>query len=93
MLKKILSLFKKPEPQEIPQEKLKIWGVLQGPYSRQEVGDPYVPDGLNYMVLCKASYKKEVFDREFWFETLDEARAMVDHFKSNIEPMELNVYG
>lgn len=93
MLQKILSFFKKHEPQELPQEKLKIWGVLQGPYSKQEVGDPYVPDDLNYMLLCKASYKEDVFDREFWFETLDEARAVVDHFKINIEPVELKVNG
>jgi hypothetical protein len=88
MLKKILNLFKKPLPEK---EKLKVWGVLEGPYSKQEVGDPYVPDDLNYMLLCKVSHEGKVFNQEFWFATFGEARAMVDHFKINIEPLELNV--
>ena len=91
MLKKILNLFKKKEVPALSPEKLKIWGVLQGPYKREEVEDPYVPKGLNFMLVCKVSYRDKVFDREFWFETLQEARVVVDHFKVSIEPMELKV--
>lgn len=91
MLKKILEFFKKKDKQVLSQEKLKIWGVLSGPYSRAEVEDPYVPKGLNFMLLCKASYMDKVFDREFWFETIEEARTVIDHFKESIHPMELKV--
>lgn len=91
MLKKIRSLFKKKEVPTLSPEKFKIWGVLQGPYKREEVEDPYVPKGLNFMLVCKVSYRDKVFDREFWFETLQEARVVVDHFKVSIEPMELKV--
>ena len=91
MLKKIRNLFKKKEVPTLSPEKLKIWGVLQGPYKREEVEDPYVPKGLNFMLVCKVSYRDKVFDREFWFETLQEARVVVDHFKVSIEPMELKV--
>ena len=91
MLKKIRNLFKKKEVPTLSPEKLKIWGVLQGPYKREEVEDPYVPKELNFMLVCKVSYRDKVFDREFWFETLAEARVVVDHFKVSIEPMELKV--
>lgn len=93
MLKKLMGLFKKKPFTLPPQDKLKIWGILSGPYSREEVEDPYLPEGLNYMLLCKASYKEEVFDHEFWFETAEEARAVVQHFKEGIDPLELKVNG
>lgn len=91
MLKKIRTMFLKKDTPTLSPEKLKIWGVLQGPYKREEVEDPYVPKGLNFMLVCKVSYRDKVFDREFWFETLQEARVVVDHFKVSIEPMELKV--
>lgn len=94
MLKKLINLFKKKTPETqhyLQKEKLKIWHILSGPYSREEVEDPYVPDGLNYMLLCKAEYQGKVFDREFWFESFEEAQVVVNHFKSSIEPMELNI--
>lgn len=95
MLKKIFKLAKKlskeKEKSSFSVEKLKIWGVLSGPYSREEVEDPYVPKGLNFMLVCKVSYRDKVFDREFWFEDLKGANTVIDHFKISIEPMEMKV--
>jgi len=43
------------------------------------------------MLLCKAEYQGKVFDREFWFESFEEAQVVVDHFKKTITPLELNI--
>jgi hypothetical protein len=84
MIEWIKSLFKKPPPE------MKIWGVVEGPIRAEDIPDSDFPDGSVGMVL-KVSQGKDVFDAEFWFDSLDEAYPIVRHFQTNIEPMKLDM--
>lgn len=87
MLKWLKNLLK--EPQEESDPKLMIWGVLEGPLYSQDVPESDFPDD-SVMLVMKVSRGKEVFDAEFWFDTYDEAYALVKHFDSSIKPIEIN---
>ena len=81
------KLFKKPPPFT---EKVQIWGVVEGPVMGSDIPDCMFPDEAAGLVL-KVSNGKDVFDAEFWFDSLDDAYQIVRHFQSSIEPIELNM--
>lgn len=85
MIDWIKRLFKKPEPPN-----LQIWGIIQGPVRAEDIPDCDYPDESVGMVL-KVSNGKDVFDAEFWFDSLDEAYEIVRHFQTKIEPLELDM--
>jgi len=92
MWEKIKSWFKAPEPEEdfeddIVEVELKIWAILHGPFHKDELPHPNVPDSLNFMVVCKIERLGEVFDQELWFPTLDGVKAWQKHFAATIEPI------
>lgn len=69
-------------------ETVKLWGILHGPFHRDETEhDP--PEGCVYMAVLKAEVKGKVFEEEFWFGTLEEFRVLEKHFQTKIEPIEL----
>lgn len=84
-----MSLLKKlfrGKPQELPP--LKLWGIIEGPFHRDEVEGAYDED-LEWMLLMKVSIGDEVKDSEVWFETYEEVYKIKKYFDKNIEPMEV----
>lgn len=96
--KLLLRLLGATEPASLPDEpidvsdKVRVWGINAGPFHRDEVDDPHVPDELEYMLVCKIEVDGEITVQEFWFSSLEDANIWVDHFYSKIEPIEVN-YG
>jgi hypothetical protein len=69
---------------------MKVWRLVSGPYHRNEIGDDELPEELEYMIVALVEREGELYDQEFWFESFDEAMVWVMHFKSKIEPIEVN---
>jgi hypothetical protein len=91
MLSWLRKKFSRAEPKEAPKEssELLIWGVLHGPFSAKEIPDCEYPEET-VMLVVKLSEGKKVFNAEFWFDNLDEAYVIINHFKDKIEPLKLN---
>lgn len=96
MLKKLLSFFKKTPVQGVAEEKevptMKIWGITEGPFHASELDDPNIPDDLEYMMVCKVEVDGSIIQKEFYFNTHEEAYHLVKYFSSNIKPIEVS-YG
>jgi hypothetical protein len=87
--------MRKLEPDEKQQSYTLIWDVVEGPYPREDFDEEDlfkegVPIGLDYMVVARIEEDGEVSLVNFWYETEEEALQVVHHFKSNIEPLEVN---
>ena len=72
-----------------------VWGVEEGPFGRDdlpedELEEMGIPDDWNWMVVAKISEGNKVGYVNLWYDTLDEAYAVVKHFKTSIEPLELD---
>lgn len=59
---------------------LKIWNVVDGPLEDED-GDIFN--------LCLVEYEGKVEQMEVYFESMKDAMVMVHHFKTSIEPLEL----
>jgi hypothetical protein len=71
-----------------------IWDVLEGPYHREEFDDDEllsigIDDNLEYFLVVKLQEDGAVGIVNFWVETAEEAYDIVEHFKTNIEPLEI----
>ena len=71
-----------------------IWDVVDGPYHRDqfdedELIDVGVDDNLECFLVVKVQEGGRVGVANFWVETEEEAYDMIDHFKTNIEPLEV----
>jgi hypothetical protein len=71
-----------------------IWDVLEGPYHRDEFDDDEllsvgIDDNLEYFLVVKLQEDGAVGIVNFWVETAEEAYDIVEHFKTNIEPLEI----
>lgn len=71
-----------------------VWGIEDGPFSRDDFPEDElealgVPEDWNWMLVAKVQSDSKVGSVNLWYDTLDEAYAVVKHFKSNIEPLEL----
>lgn len=72
-----------------------VWGVEDGPFSRDDfpedvLEDMGIPDDWNWMVVAKVQEGDRIGSVNLWYDTLDEAYGLVKHFKTNIEPLELD---
>lgn len=79
------KLFRK-KPPELPP--LKLWGIIEGPFHRDEVEGAY-DEELEWMLLMKVSVGDDVKDSEVWFETYEEVYKIKKYFDKNVEPMEV----
>jgi len=70
--------------------KINVWGIESGPFHRDEVGDPEVPEGLEYMLLCKIEIDGQILYNEYWFSDMDGVEKWQDHFRKKIEPLVIN---
>jgi len=71
-----------------------IWDVIDGPYLREEFDEDIlyedgIPEYLNAMLVVKIEEDGKVGNVNFWYETEEEAMMVKQHFKSNIEPLEV----
>lgn len=69
---------------------VKIWGVLDGPYSRDDL--PWadsLPEDYHTMLEVKIEIDGEISDKSLWYSSFDEAYEVVNYFYNNVEPLEL----
>lgn len=70
-----------------------LWEVLDGPFRRDEFDltrfDQDIQEDFNYMLVVLIEEDGKLGPVNFWYETHEDAKAVVDYFKSNIEPLEL----
>jgi hypothetical protein len=82
-------LRKKFSRKEEEPEQTLLWGIIEGPFSAEDLPDCGFPPESTMLVL-KVSRGKDVFDAEFWFDNLDEAYVLVNHFRTSLNPIVLN---
>ena len=85
------NLFKREE------EKTEIWSVVSGPtlaedLSSYELEDLEVHDTAVRLIL-KIAVGSDVFDIEAWFDSLEDAKPIYEHFQKSIEPLPINLKG
>lgn len=78
-----------------PESKTLIWGVMDGPYSREDFPEEElvfmdIEEGYEWMLVCKIEERGKVGLANFWYSTLDEALSVKYYFDSNIEPLEVS---
>jgi len=83
---------KKKKLEKTVSPKVKVWKISHGPFHVDEVDDPNVPEGLEYMVVALTEIDGELHDMEFWFGSLEDLEVWTKHFATKIEPIEVN-YG
>lgn len=89
MLKWLKTKLTKKKPEtKTSSKKILIWDVLEGPIDADDLPDD-LPDGHNFLNVCKAEIDGEIVHVNFWFETFDEAYEWVKHFQKAIEPIEV----
>ena len=77
---------------KVSSNKILIWDVLEGPIDIDDLPDE-MPEGHNFLNVCKAEVDGEIVHINFWFETFDEAYRWVKHFQTSIEPLEVGYAG
>lgn len=63
---------------------MKIWNVKSGPFEDEE--------GRIWNLCLVEADNGEIFDEEIYFESMNDAMIMVDHFLKKIDPITLEVY-
>ncbi len=67
-----------------------LWGVIAGPFLSEDLPEEdEAPEGM-VMLVMKVSQGTKVFEAEFWFDHMDDAYKLVQHFNTSIAPIELN---
>jgi hypothetical protein len=75
---------------------LLIWDVVDGPFYIDELEkaevdlDGDISEGYNYMVVLKIEEDGVVKQINFWYQTEEEVMCLVNYFKSNIQPLEVD---
>ena len=71
--------------------KVKVWGVMEGPISVEEVEDDNIPQGSNYFLVCKSEIDGVMGEDNFWFEDFESAYEWKKYFLKNIEPLAVDM--
>ena len=67
---------------------VKVWGVVQGPVSVDELpDDEKAPEDMGWFMVCKPEVDGKVEDTQFWFEDLDQAYTWQKYFSKQIDPI------
>ena len=69
--------------------KITIYHVNQGPIHRDSIPDDEgLPDGLDWLleVKCRMDDDTGIVDIPLWFDSFNEAYAIVNHFHNDVEP-------
>jgi hypothetical protein len=73
-----------------PKNVLKLWGIIEGPFHREEVEGEEDND-QEWMLLMKISKGEEVSESQIWFDTFQDVYQIRRYFEKNIEPLELEI--
>jgi len=92
-LKKLLGKGP-PTEKHKPHNKVLIWGVVDGPYLRDdfpedELYSAGIPEEAEAMLVCKVEEDGEVFLANYWYESMDEAYEVKKYFDVNMQPLEI----
>lgn len=92
-LKKLLGKGP-PTEEHKPHNKVLIWGVVDGPYLRddfpeEELYEAGIPPDADAMLVCKIEENGQVHTVNYWYETMDEAYEVKKYFDTNMEPLEV----
>ena len=68
---------------------------MDGPYAREDFPEDEfeeydIEENFNFMLVVKIEKDGKVGKGNFWYETLDEALAVIKYFEQNIKPLEVN---
>ena len=90
-IKKLLGKGPPPEPEL---KRTVIWGVVDGPYLRddfpeEELWNNGIPYEAEAMLVCKVEEDGDVFLANYWYGSMDEAYEVKKYFDTNIEPLEV----
>tara|TARA_R110000803_G_scaffold60333_2_gene119515 strand:+ start:1525 stop:1794 length:270 start_codon:yes stop_codon:yes gene_type:complete len=70
---------------------IKIWDVIEGPYLAEDMIPnlpDYLPENLHFNI-CKVETDGKVEHVELFFDDFNSAYDMVKHFKTSIDPIEI----
>ena len=73
---------------------VKIWGIVQGPISIEDVDDSELDDAppdSKYFMVCKSEIDGVMGEDNFWFEELEDAYELQKHFSKNIDPITIDL--
>lgn len=73
-----------------PKNVLKLWGIVEGPFHREEVEGEEDND-QEWMLVMKISKGEEVSESQIWFDTFQDVYQIRRYFEKNIEPLELEI--
>ena len=77
---------KKTEPVSV----MKLWGIVEGPFHREEVEGEEDND-KEWMLVMKSSIDNEVKDIQIWLDTFQEVYQLKRYFEKYIEPLEMEL--
>lgn len=77
-----------------PKKKVVIWGIVEGPYLREDFPEEElyrlgIPDEVEAMLVCKVEEDGDVFLANYWYGSMDEAYEIKKYLDTNIEPLEI----
>ena len=78
------------------QSRTLIWGVIGGPFYRDDFDEDDLLDGgidesQEVMLVVKLEEDGQIEEVSFWYETEEEAMQIVHYFCNNIEPLEVSL--
>lgn len=73
-----------------PKKVLKLWGIVEGPFHREEV-EGEEDNEQEWMLVMKISKGEEVSESQIWFDTFQDVYQIRRYFEKNIEPLELEI--
>lgn len=95
LLSKVMSWFK---PNKVIAEttttKTLIWDVVDGPFTREEFNEDDlrefgIDEDDNYCLVVKMEEDGKLGLVNLWYQDIEDANKLKDHFKYHIEPLEL----
>lgn len=81
---------------ELADSKTLIWDVIDGPFhisefDQQWLDEAGIEDDFEFMMVVKMEEDGVVGPVNFWYKTEEEAIAVKNYFKQNIEPLEVQI--
>ena len=86
------DIFEENDPEDNTSNQTKIWGVVDGPFRREdfpqeELNDPSIPEDAEAMVVAKVEENGKIGQVNLWVSSFNEAYEICKYFDDNIEPL------
>ena len=92
MFSSLKNFFKRKPPEEA-EDKILIWGVLEGPIFREDFPEDLTrdfPDSWQVCLICSVQVGDRVGPLNLWFPNTDTPKYLLSYFYNNIEPLEFD---